>query len=43
VSRADEADVVFSFKANPSALGLMYTHVDRLVDGISAARVAHDG
>ncbi|HUK99001.1 MAG TPA: hypothetical protein VLV46_15215 [Gaiellaceae bacterium] len=41
VSRPDEADVVLSFKANPRTLGLFYTSVDKLVDGISVARVAH--
>jgi len=41
VSRPDQADVVLSFKANPRTLGLFYTSVDKLVDGISVARVAH--
>jgi hypothetical protein len=43
VSRPDAANVVLSFKANPRTLGLVYTRVDKLDDGISVARVAHVG
>jgi hypothetical protein len=43
VARPGQADVVLSFETSPQTLGLRYTRVDSLVDGISAARVAHAG
>ena len=43
VPRPDEADVVLSFETSPQTLHLAYTRIDKLVDGISAARVAHAG
>ena len=41
VDRPGEASVILSYDADPKALGLRYTTIQRLAPGISVARVDH--